>query len=73
MKSEDLYKLRRETFKETRQQFSERTGVSVRTLQRMESGQSEIPLVLGLAIAARLYGLPPWGFPKIEDQDGEKS
>ena len=67
MTKEQLIHVRREMFGESREAFAEATGVGARTLGRYERGESPIPKVLGLAIAARLYGLPPWGEGKINE------
>lgn len=62
MKAETLKEVRKTRFKETIKAFAANTGLAERTVRRMERGEAPIPLVVGFAIAARLYGLPPWGF-----------
>lgn len=62
MTPERLRDVRKKHFRETQAEFAERTGIAERTLGRYESGTSPIPMVVGFAIAARLYDLPPWGF-----------
>lgn len=37
-------------------------GVSTRTIEDWESGRRNPPPYLGLAVAALLYGLPPWPY-----------
>ena len=53
--------------------FGENTGVAERTLHRLENQDRPITghqeTALGLAIAARLYGLPPWGADEGTDDD----
>jgi len=60
MTGDDLRRIRTDRFAESREAFSARCGVPVRSLERYERGESPVPAWMNLVVAALLYDLPPY-------------